>query len=78
MPCLLYADDLALHAESKEDLRLMVEHFFEVCRRGLKVKANKNRLMVLGGEERLKCKIHVDRERFDQMSKLKIFGIYFG
>ena len=37
-PILLYADDLVLCGESKEDLRVMILLFAEVCRRkGLKV-----------------------------------------
>ena len=37
---LLYADDLLLCGESEEDLRAIVGHFIEVCRRrGLKVNA---------------------------------------
>ena len=42
---LLYADDLILCGESEEDLRAMMGHFVEVCRRrGLKVNASKTRL----------------------------------
>ena len=37
LPDLLYADDLVLCNESKEDLRAMVGRFVEVCRRGIKV-----------------------------------------
>ena len=33
LPGLLYADDLVLYGESEEDLRVMVGHFTEVCRR---------------------------------------------
>ena len=44
-----------------EDLKMMVERFVEVCRRrGLKVNANKSKVMVLGGEERLECEIGHD------------------
>ena len=40
LPSLLYADDLDLCGESKEDLRALVGRFAEVCRRrGLKVNA---------------------------------------
>ena len=40
LPGLLYADDLVLCGELEDDLRAMVEHFVEVCRRkGLKVNA---------------------------------------
>ena len=39
----LTADDLVLCGESKEDLRVMVRRFGEVCRRrGLKVNAGKS------------------------------------
>ena len=62
MPGLLYADDLVLCGESEEDLRAMVGHFVEVCRRrGLKVNAGKSKVMVLGGEEGLECEVCVDR-----------------
>ena len=54
MNCLLCADDLILCGESKEDLKVMVGHFVEVCRRrGLKVNAIKSKGMVLGAEEGL-------------------------
>ena len=54
----LYADDLFLCGESKEDLRVMVGHFFEVSRkRGLKVNAGKSKVMVVGGKEGLECEV---------------------
>ena len=38
-----------------------MERFAEVCRRrGLKVNANKNKKMVLGGEEGLECEVCVN------------------
>ena len=58
---LLYADDLVLCGELEEDLRTMVGQFVEVCRRrGLKLNAVKSKVMVLNGEERLECEVHVD------------------
>ena len=52
LPGLLYANDLVLCGESEEDLKVMVERFVDVCRRrGLKVNADKSKVMVLGGEE---------------------------
>ena len=46
LPGLLYADYLFLCGESEEDLRAMVGHFAEVCRkRGLKVNARKSKVM---------------------------------
>ena len=57
-PGLLYADDLVLCDESEEDLRVMVGRFAEMCkRRGLKINAGKNKVMVLNGEEGLECRI---------------------
>ena len=35
----------------EEDLKVMVGHFVEVCRKGLKVNPDKSKVMVLGGEE---------------------------
>ena len=61
LPGLLYADELALFGESKEDLRALVGRFIEVCRRrGLKVNVGKSKVMVLNGEEGLECEISVD------------------
>ena len=54
LPGLLYADDLVLYSELKEDIRVMVGWFTKVCRkRGLKVNAGKCRVMVLNREEGL-------------------------
>ena len=40
LPGLLYTDDWVLCGEPEEDLKVMVGHFVEVCRRrGLKVNA---------------------------------------
>ena len=61
LPGLLWADDLVLCGGSEEDLRAMMGHFAEVCRRrGLKVNAGKNKLMMLVGEEGLECEVCVD------------------
>ena len=40
----------------------MVEGLVEVCRRrGLKVNAAKSKVMVMNGEERFECEVHVDK-----------------
>ena len=45
-----HAYDLALCGETKEDLKMMAKQFVDVCRRGgLKVNADKRKLMVLEG-----------------------------
>ena len=50
LPGLLYADDLVLCGELEEDLRAMVGHFVELCkRRGVKVNEGKSKVMVLVG-----------------------------
>ena len=49
----MYADDLVLCGESEEDLKVMVGRFAEVCRRrGLKINAEKSKVISLNGEER--------------------------
>ena len=60
LPGLLYANDLVLCGELEEDLKVMVGCFAEMCRRrGLKVNTGKSKLMVLGREEGLKCKVYI-------------------
>ena len=46
----------------------------ECKRRGLKVKADKLKVMVLNGEEGLECEVHVDRMRLDHVFEFKYFG----
>ena len=54
LPDLLYIYNLVLCTKLKEDLRTMVGHFVEVCRRrALKVNKGKSKVMVLNGEKRL-------------------------
>ena len=43
-------------------------HFVEVCRRGLKVNADKSKVMVLGGEEGLECEVCVGGIRLEHVS----------
>ena len=75
MPGLLYADGLVLCGELEEDLKAMVGHFDEVCRRrGLKVNAGKSKVMVLGGEEGLECEVCVDRICLEHVSEFKYLG----
>ena len=58
---ILYADDLVLCSESEEDLRVMVGRLTEVRRRrGLRVNAGNNKVMVLNGEEESELKVQVD------------------
>ena len=72
LPGLLYADDLVLCDELKEDLRVMVVQFAEVCRRrGLKVNASKSKVMVLNGEEGLECVVHIDGIHLKHVSEFK-------
>ena len=62
---LLYADDLVRCGESEEDLRVRVGRFAEMYRRrGLIVNADKSKVMVLKGEERLEYEVHVERNSF--------------
>ena len=60
LPDFMYADDLVLCGELKEDLRVIVGHFVEVCRLSLKVNACKSKVMVLSEKEGLECEVCVD------------------
>ena len=68
LPSLLYADDLVLCGELKEDLRMMLRQFAEMCRRrGLEVNAGKSKVMVLNREEGLECEVHVEGIRLEHV-----------
>ena len=72
LPGLLCPDELVLCDESEKDLKVVVRRFVKVCRkRGLKVNADKSKVMVLSGEEGLKCEISVDGARLEQMTYFK-------
>ena len=43
-------------------------------RRGLKVNADKSKVMILNGEEGLECEVCVDRIRLEHVSEFKYFG----
>ena len=75
LPGLLYADNLVQCVELEEDLRVIVGGYAEVCRRrGLKINAGKSMVMVLNGEERLECEVHVDGICLEYVSELKYLG----
>ena len=74
LPGLLYTDDLVVCDESEEDLRVMVGRFVEMCRRRLKVNADKSKVRVLKGEERLECEVYGDGIRLEQVSEFKYLG----
>ena len=59
----------------EEDLRAMVGHFVQVCRRrGLKANASKRKVMMFGGEEGLECEVCVDGIRLKDVSEFKNLG----
>ena len=67
---LLNTDDLGLRGESVGNLRAIVGQFVEVCkRRGLKLNADKRKVMVLSGEEGLECEFCVDGIRLENVSE---------
>ena len=79
LPGLLYADDFVTCGESEKDLRVMVGRIVELCRRrGLKVNANKSKVMVMNREEGLECEVHVDWGSFRTFIRIQIFGMCFG
>ena len=67
LPGFLYVDNLVLYGESEEDLRC----FVGVCKRGMKVNAAKNKVMVLGGEEGLECEVSIDGILLEHVSEFK-------
>ena len=58
--------------EWENDLRAMVRHFVEVCRRGgLKVKADKIKVIVVNGEEGLEFEVLVNGMQLEHVSQFK-------
>ena len=56
-------------------MRVMVGRFAKVCRRrGLKVNADKSKVMVLSGKEGIECEIHVDGICLEHISEFKYLG----
>ena len=48
--------------------------FVEVCRRGQNVNADKSKVIVLNGEEGLKCNIHINGICLEHVSEFKYLG----
>ena len=48
--------------------------FVEVCRRGLKVNADKSKVMVMNGAEGLECKVYMDVIGLEHVSEFKYLG----
>ena len=72
----MYANDLVLSGKLKEDLKAVVGYIVEVCwRRSLRVIADKSKstVMVLVGEDGLKCEV-----RKDESVRIQIFRVCFG
>ena len=70
LPGLLCADYSLLYGESVEDLRGRVGPFVEGCRKkGLKVNANKTKVMVLNGEDGKVCEVFIDGCVLDESNK---------
>ena len=73
LPGLMYANELVLCGESREDLRVGL--FADVFKRkGRILNADKTKLMLLGGEEGPIYEILVDRIRLEHVSELKYLG----
>ena len=68
--CLASSDDLVLCGESEEDLRVMLEWFADLCRRGLKIYTGKSKVL-LNGEKELECDVHIDRIRLEHVLEFK-------
>ena len=75
MPGLLYVDGLVLFGELEEDLKVMGGCVVETCRkRGLKVNADKSKMIMLGGEERFKCEVFAEQTQLELVSEFHFLG----
>ena len=68
-----------MRGESEEDLRAVVGRFVDMYRRrGLKVNAGMNKVMVLGGEKGLKCEVCGDGIWLEHVLEFKYMGCVVG
>ena len=76
LPGLLHAENWIFCGVAEEDLKVMMRRFVEVCRRrGVKVNKNKNKVMVIGGEEGLECDIPGDGYNWSKCQSLNILDV---
>ena len=74
----MFADDLALCSELEEDLRTVMRHFVEVCRRrGLKINVGKSKVMVFSREEGLECEVCMDWMCLEHVSEFKYWDVFW-
>ena len=72
---LLYADDVVFVAESERELRELIDKFNRVCkRRGLKVNADKSKVMIMGGTEDDKCEIKLNGQVLEHVKEFCYLG----
>ena len=79
MSNLLYADDTVLFASSENELKLLVKHFEEVCRRRL-IKANgsKSKIIVIERNGNTGCNISINGENMEVVNEFKYLGCMIG
>ena len=57
---------------------MMIGQFVELCRRrGLKVNANRRKVIVRNGEEGLECEVHINLVHLEHVSEFKYLGSVF-
>ena len=72
---LLYADDVAFVAESGSELNEMVNKFNRVCiRRGLKINADKSKVLIVGGREDEGHVVSLDGKVLENVKEFSYLG----
>lgn len=74
---LMYADDLAIVAESRDQLQMMINKTKEYCDRvKLRMNIEKTKWMIFGGDVR-KEKIYINRKQIEKVTSYKFLGVVF-
>ena len=76
--CIIYADDTALIANSREKLQLFIERLVEASERnGLKLNASKSKVMIVSKSKVVvSVNLRLKRENLERVERLKCRGSY--
>ena len=73
--CLLYADDLMILSENKEDMQKALNELSSYCKSWkLKINMNKSKIMCLN--ETVNPNVHIDNEYLEHLTEYCYLGLY--
>ena len=75
---LRFADDIALIADSENDLQTLIERVHDVSKKyGMEISIPKTKNMIFSHEDQLQVNIKLDDTSLDQVNRFKYLGVTF-